>query len=138
MAGKTPWHLWIVALLMIVWNGFAAFDFTASYTHYEPYMAQVAAPVKDHLYALPRWTFAIWGLATWSGLVGSMMLLLRRADAVSLLGLSAAGAAALLVVAIRYPAPAGGTDPKFASLIVAVAVLLWLYASAMRKRGVLH
>jgi hypothetical protein len=64
------------------------------------------------------------------------LLLLRRASAVSLLALSLAGAAGMLLVALVYPAPGGSAG--FAAGIVAAAALLLIYAVTMRQRGVLR
>ena len=135
MTVRTPWHLWLVGVTAALWNGMAAVDFTATATQYEPYMENVAQAVKDHIYSLPAWTFAVWGIATWAGLAGSLLLLLHRGTAVPLLALSLAGAAGMLLVALAYPAPGGSTG--FAAGIVAVAALLLVYAVALRRRGVL-
>lgn len=135
MTVRTPWHLWAVGIVAVLWNGMAAVDFTATATQYEPYMESVAQAVKDHIYALPTWTFAVWGIATWAGLIGSLLLLLHRGAAVSLLALSLAGAAGMLLVALIYPAP--GDNAGFAAIIVAIAALLLVYAVAMRRRGIL-
>ena len=135
MTVRTPWHLWHVGVTAALWNGMAAVDFTATATQYEPYMENVAQAVKDHIYSLPAWTFAVWGIATWAGLAGSLLLLLHRGTAVPLLALSLAGAAGMLLVALIYPAPGGSAG--FAAGIVAVAALLLVYAVTMRRRGVL-
>ena len=136
MTVRTPWHLWVIGVIAVLWNGMAAVDFTATATQYEPYMESVAQAAKDHVYSLPTWTFAVWGLATWAGLIGGLMLLLRHASAVSLLALSLAGAAGMLLVALIYPAPGGSAG--FAAGIVVVAALLLGYANALRRHGVLR
>ena len=138
MTNRAPWHLWLVGLAATAWNGFAAIDFTATARQYEPYMVNVAAPLKDYIYSLPTWTFLVWGIATWSGLFGALALLSRRAAAVPLLTVSLAGAAGMLVVALLYPAPAGGSSPLFAALIMGVAALLLVYAGWLRLRRVLR
>ena len=35
---KTPWHLWLVGVLSLLWNGFGAFDFIQTTTRGEAYM----------------------------------------------------------------------------------------------------
>ena len=35
---KTPWHLWLVAGLALLWNGFGAFDSFMSLTQGDPYL----------------------------------------------------------------------------------------------------
>jgi hypothetical protein len=92
--------------------------------------------VKDHVYALPSWIIMVWGIATWAGLIGSLLLLLRRGTAVSMLVLSLAGAAGMLLFALVYPAP--GDNVGLAAMIVAIAGLLMLYAMALRRHGVLR
>ena len=136
MTLRAPWHLWVIGVVALLWNGMAAIDFSATALRIEPYLASVAQPVKDHIFALPVWTFAIWGIATWTGLIGSLLLLLRRGAAVPLLGVSLAGAAGMFIVALVYPAPGGNAG--FAAIIVVIAALLLAYSVAMRRRGVLR
>ena len=134
---EAPWHLWIVGVLTALWNTIGAFDFTATIARYEPYMAAFPAEAKEYWYSFPLWMFAIWGAAVWGGLLGSLLLLMRRKLAVALLGLSFACSVASMAISYVRPAPEGASDPVFALIIIAIAGALYFYAQHMNKKGVL-
>ena len=142
---KTPWHLWLVGVLSLLWNGFGAFDFIQTTTRGEAYMR--AAGFDDamvaYYQAMPGWMYVPWTLGVWGAVIGSVMLLLRRRWAVPAFGLSLLGALVSLIYGklIDPPPPA---PPELAAMswmpivILLIAVLLFGYAFNMRKRGVLR
>ncbi|WP_295242789.1 hypothetical protein [uncultured Brevundimonas sp.] len=142
---KTPWHLWLVGVLSLLWNGFGAFDFIQTTTRGEAYMR--AAGFDDAMVAyyeaMPGWMYVPWTLGVWGAVIGSVMLLLRRRWAVPAFGLSLLGALVSLIYGklIDPPPPA---PPELAAMswmpivILLIAVLLFGYAFNMRKRGVLR
>lgn len=142
---KTPWHLWLVGVLSLLWNGFGAFDFIQTTTRGEAYMR--AAGFDDAMVAyyeaIPAWMYVPWTLGVWGAVIGSVMLLLRRRWAVPAFGLSLLGALVSLIYGklIDPPPPA---PPELAAMswmpivILLIAVLLFGYAFNMRKRGVLR
>lgn len=142
---KTPWHLWLVGVLSLLWNGFGAFDFIQTTTRGEAYMR--AAGFDDAMVAyyeaMPGWMYAPWTLGVWGAVIGSVMLLLRLRWAVQAFGLSLLGALVSLIYGklIDPPPPA---PPELAAMswmpivILLIAVLLFGYAFNMRKRGVLR
>lgn len=142
---KTPWHLWLVGVLSLLWNGFGAFDFIQTTTRGEAYMR--AAGFDDAMVAyyeaMPGWMYLPWTLGVWGAVIGSVLLLLRRRWAVPAFGLSLLGALVSLIYGklIDPPPPA---PPELAAMswmpivILLIAVLLFGYAFNMRKRGVLR
>ncbi|WP_269219389.1 hypothetical protein [Brevundimonas vesicularis] len=142
---KTPWHLWLVGVLSLLWNGFGAFDFIQTTTRGEAYMR--AAGFDDAMVAyyeaMPGWMYVPWTLGVWGAVIGSVMLLLRLRWAVQAFGLSLLGALVSLIYGklIDPPPPA---PPEVAAMswmpivILLIAVLLFSYAFNMRKRGVLR
>ena len=142
---KTPWHLWLVGVLSLLWNGFGAFDFIQTTTRGEAYMR--AAGFDDAMVAyyeaMPGWMYLPWTLGVWGAVIGSVLLLLRRRWAVPAFGLSLLGALISLIYGklIDPPPPA---PPELAAMswmpiiILLIAVLLFGYAFNMRKRGVLR
>lgn len=142
---KTPWHLWLVGVLSLLWNGFGAFDFIQTTTRGEAYMR--AAGFDDAMVAyyeaMPGWMYVPWTLGVWGAVIGSVMLLLRRRWAVPAFGLSLLGALISLIYGklIDPPPPA---PPELAAMswmpivILLIAVLLFGYAFNMRQRGVLR
>ena len=142
---KTPWHLWLVGVLSLLWNGFGAFDFIQTTTRGEAYMR--AAGFDDAMVAyyeaMPGWMYLPWTLGVWGAVIGSVLLLLRRRWAVPAFGLSLLGALVSLIYGklIDPPPPA---PPELAAMswmpivILLIAILLFGYAFNMRKRGVLR
>jgi hypothetical protein len=85
---------------------------------------------------------AAWGVATWGGVFGSLLLLARKGLAVPFFLASFIG----MILTTIYDfgladglKVMGGVGPLiFSSIIFLVGILLWVYARAMRRRGVLR
>ena len=142
---KTPWHLWLVGVLSLLWNGFGAFDFVQTTTRGEAYMR--ASGFDDAMVAyyeaMPNWMYVPWILGVWGAVIGSVLLLLRRRWAVHAFGLSLLGALVSLIYG-KLIDPPPSAPPQMAAMswmpivILLIAVLLFGYAFNMRKRGVLR
>lgn len=141
---KTPWHLWLVGVLSLLWNGFGAFDFIQTTTRGEAYMRASGfdQPMIDYFLAMPNWMYVPWILGVWGAVIGSVLLLLRRRWAVPAFGLSLLGAVVSLIYGqVIDPPP---LSPEMAAMkimpfvIAAIALFLAWYAWAMAKRGVLR
>jgi hypothetical protein len=137
---RAPWHLWLVGILGLLWNSVGAFDYFMTQTRNETYMDRLTAEQLEVLNGFPAWLVASWALAVWGGVLGALLLLLRKRLAVPVLLVSLL---AMMVTAIHnFLSAAGmyetaGTGPGFVLLIFAIALGLWLYARAMSQRGVL-
>jgi len=139
---KTPWHLWIVGVLSLLWNMGGAFDFYMSETHNAAYLKNLTPAQLDYFNHFPLWAVATWGVATWGSVLGSLALLARRRLAVGIF--LTAIVAMILTTLYNYVLSDGlkvmgkGAAPLvFSAIIWVVAFLLWFYARAMRRRGVL-
>ena len=138
---KTPVHLWIVGILALLWNSVGAFDYLATELQLESYMSQFTAEQLDYFYAFPTWMVAAWAIAIWGSIFGSLSLLLQKAWAVWLFGVAIAG----MVVSSYYNFVMtngieimGTAGAIFTGVIWIIALLLFFYARAMEKRGVLR
>ncbi|MCB1106135.1 MAG: hypothetical protein KDK74_15520 [Cephaloticoccus sp.] len=138
---KTPWHLWVVGVLTLVWNAVGAFDFVMTQTQNEAYMKAFTPEQLEYFYSFPSWVVLCWGIATWGALIGSMLLLLRNrlAHPVFLVSFLA-----MVITTIHNFVLSDGLQVMggigvviFSAVIFVVALLLVIYAKAMRRRGVL-
>ena len=70
---KTPWHLWAVGVLSLLWNGFGAFDFVQTVARGEAYMPEAGFgdEMISYYNALPSWMYAPWVLGVWGAVIGS-------------------------------------------------------------------
>lgn len=135
---KAPWHLYLIGCAAVLWNALGLFGFLATLTQFPPYMNQFAEEARLYWTSLPLWTFAIWGIAVLSALIGSILLLRRRSAAVRVLALSVT--ATILSMAATYSRPAADADQNRVAgvFVIVVGLLLLNYAYHMAKRSVLR
>ena len=67
MNGRTPVHLWIVAVLATIWNAFGAFDYVMTQTRNEAYLANFTDPQRAYFESFPMWMEATWAFGVWGG-----------------------------------------------------------------------
>jgi hypothetical protein len=138
VAGKAPWHLWVVGVLSLLWNAAGAWTIMS---------AQSGAPMDmdaneiAYYAAQEPWFVAIVDVALIGATLAALALLLRSRWAAHLYALSIAA----IVVTGAYDIAQGTAlllhDRGWLVLecvTFGLAVLQWLYAWAMRKRGVLR
>lgn len=136
----TPWHLWAIGVLALLWNGMGAFDYVMTETRNEGYMSRFTPEQLEFFYGFPSWVVALWAIAVWGGVVAALFLLLRKRFAVEAFLVALV---AMVITAIRSYvfsdglAVTGGVALFFTVVIFLASLLLYLYARAMRKKGVL-
>ena len=140
-AARAPWHLWVVGILALLWNAMGAFDYLMTQTENEAYMGQFTPEQLEFFYGFPSWVVAFWAIAVWGGVLGAILLLLRRKLAV---GVLLASFLAMVVTSFHNYVLSNGVEVMggpgplvFSAAIFVVALLLYLYARAMKARGVL-
>lgn len=80
MTVKTPWHLWAVGAVALLWNAYGGYDYTMSMTQGATYMAAAGMTPDQIAYygTMPVWMTAVWAIGVWGGVLGSLLLLLRN------------------------------------------------------------
>ena len=137
---KTPIHLWIVGILAVLWNAMGAFDYIATQYRLESYMSQFTPEQLEYFYAFPVWMDAAWAIAVWASVLGSLTLLMRKAFAVWLFGISILGLAVSSIynfILSDGMAMMGSGGATFTAVIWIIALFLYFYARAMAARRVL-
>lgn len=139
---KTPWHLWVVGVVSLLWNSVGALDFVMTQTKNKAYMSGFTPAQLDFYYGFPAWVVAAWGIAVWGGVLASLLLLLRKRPAFHLFLASFIG---IILTNIRNFVFANGLEAMggrgalvFSAVIIVVGALLLAYAGSMCKRGVLR
>ena len=139
---RVPLHLWIIGVVALLWNAVGAYDYLMTQTRNEAYMSQFTPEQLDYFYGFPAWVVATWAIAVWGGVLGSILLLLRRRLAVPVFAVSLA---AMVITTIYNYALSGGHQVMggpgpllFSIAIFLVSVGLLFYARAMAARGVLR
>ncbi len=138
---RGPWHIWVIGIVALLWNAMGAFDFVMTQTNNEAYMSNFTAEQLDFFTGFPFWVVAVWAIAVWGGVIGTLLLLLRMKWAVPVF---LASFAAMVITAIHNYGFSNGVevmgDPFsliFTAVIFLITLALYLYARAMQKRGVL-
>ena len=137
---STPRHLWIVGILALLWNIMGAYDYLMTQTQNEAYMAKFTQEQLDYFYGFPTWAVAAWAIAVWGGVLGAVLLLLRKrlAAPVFLVSWIAMIISTINTIMSDGFAMMGGTGPMLFTLaIFVIAGLLWYYARTMAARDVL-
>ena len=96
---RAPWHLWVIGIVGLLWNGGGAYDYTMTQTRNMEYLTQAATNagvpldiMLDYYTTFPAWADAVWAMGVWGAVAGSILLLLRNRFAyhaflISILGL---------------------------------------------------
>jgi len=139
-ASGTPRHLWIVGIVALLWNLLGAMDYIMTEMKVETYMSQFTPEQLAFFYGLPAWVVAFWALAVWGGVLGAILLLMRKKVTVTVWIVSFL---CLVVTMIHNFGFAGGADIVggsglfFSAVVFVVALGLIIYARRMAGKGVL-
>ncbi len=138
---KAPWHVWVVGAVSLIWNSVGAMDFVMTQTKNKAYMSGFTPAQLDFYYGFPVWVVAAWGIAVWGGVLGSLLLLVRKRQAFHLF-LSSSVCMVLADIhnfsaANGLKLMGGAAALAFSAVIFVIGVLLLVYARTMRKRRVL-
>lgn len=138
---KTPWHLWVVGILALLWNAGGAFDFVMTATRNAKYMGQFTQVQLDYFYNFPDWVVFAWAVAVAGAVIGSVFLLLRSAAAqwmfwLSLVGILITFGQNYFLSGVPMVDVMGPLALVFSVVIVIVTVALGFYARWLAGRGV--
>lgn len=140
---KTPIHLWIIAVVSLLWNLMGLFDFIMSQFMTSDYMAMMSEQEAAYFTALPMWIVLVWAAGVLTSVAGSVLLLMRNALALQ----AFVGSLAFMIVnllhgfflaKINLIAVAGTVALAFSAVIFVVAVMLVIYAARMKANGTLR
>jgi hypothetical protein len=137
---KAPKHFWIISVVALLWNLMGAYDYLMTQTKNEAYMAKFTPEQLEFFYGFPLLVVSAWAIAVWGGVLGAVLLLLRKGMAVWVL---LASFLCMVVTTIHNFFIAdggevmGSTGMVFTIFIFAIALGLFLYARTMKSRGIL-
>ena len=136
-ARSTPWHLWVVAALTLLWNGAGAATIV---------MAQAGSRLdmdaREIAYyaGQPLWFVLVTNVATFAPIAGAVALLVKHRAAVWLFATSLAA----VVFSNAYDLAAGTSlalaDSGWRAVTITVSVIALLqvgYAWTLKRRGVI-
>lgn len=139
---KTPWHLWLVGVIGLLWNGFGATDFAMTVTMRDDWLRMMKMTDAQIAYmdSFPGWMYLVWFAGTWGAIIGAVLLLLRSRWAVHAFIVSLIGFLLSLVYSYLLSDASevmGGMEVMNVVILAGCLFFLW-YAWTMKKRGVLR
>ncbi len=140
MTVKTPWHLWAVGAVAVLWNSYGGYDYVMTQTNNAAYLAQFTAEQRAYFDSFPMWMEAVWAIGVWGAVAGSVLLLLRSKWAFQAFLASLVA----FVVSVVYGQMSGGsavmgtTGMVFSGLIFVLGLIFVMYSRMMTRKGVLR
>ena len=140
-ASDRPWHLWLIGILGGLWSSMGVISFMLTQTKVEAVMSRFPPQQRAYFESFPWWAVAFWAIGVFGGVIGRLLLLLRKRHAFHVLLASAIGAIVcnlgglFLLGGMEVMRETGGLG--FTVFPIIFAAFLAYYARAMSKKGVL-
>jgi len=144
----TPWHLWVVGLVTLLWHAGGAFDYTMTQLRNMEYLQTAAdganVPLEvllDYFTDWPVWADAAWAFGVWGAVAGSLLLLLRSRIALHAFYASVAGLVLTTVHTLTSDLPEALNSASiwvFSAIVVIVLLAVIFYSKRMIAAGVLR
>ena len=140
MTTRTPWHLWVVGAVALLWNGYGGYDYVMTQTNNAAYLAQFTAEQRAYFDSYPMWMEADWAIGVWGGVLGAVLLLLRSKWAFHAFLASLIAFAVSVVYGQMSEGAAlmGTTGVIFSAAIFLLGLAFVMYSRMMTRKGVLH
>jgi hypothetical protein len=135
---RTPWHLWLVGILALLWNGAAAIGVMMAQANKLP---DISPEEAAYYAAQPMWLVIATDVALLSAVAASILLLLRQRAAVWLFAVSIVAIFVTNIYDLAAPTSRilASRGALFMTIIIAgLAILQFVYAFAMKRRVVLR
>jgi hypothetical protein len=142
-AVKSPWHLWLVGLVAVLFNAIGVFDFVMSMAQGAKYQASAGMTPDQiaHYQQMPGWMTVVWAVGVFGAFLASILLLLRRQQAfgVFILSLAAFLVSLLYTYVLTNGGAVMGQQMAITSVVIAgLLVFFGGYSRFMTVRGVLR
>ena len=140
MTTSTPWHLWAVGGLALLWNGYGGYDYVMTQTNNAAYLAQFTPEQRAYFDSFPMWMEVVWAVGVWGAVLGSVLLLLRSKWAFHafLASLIAFAGSVIYGQTSGGAAVMGTTGMVFSAAIFLLGLGFVMYSRMMTRKGVLR
>jgi hypothetical protein len=140
---KTPWHIWVVGVIAVLFNAIGVFDFVMSLAQGAAYQTSAGMTPEQiaHYQQMPSWMMVVWAVGVFGAFLASILLLLRRKLAlpVFILSLAAFVVSLLYTYVLTNGGAVMGPQMAIASAVIAgLLVFFSWYSRLMTLRGVLR
>jgi hypothetical protein len=137
-----PWHLWVVGILGGLWSLIGVMSFVVTQMDLESVMGGFPPEQRAYFLSFPLWADGLWAIGVFAGVIGCILLLLRKRVAFQVLVISAIGAITsnlgglFLLGGMEVMGKTGGLG--FSAVPIVFGLFMATYAGAMTNKGVLR
>lgn len=140
---KTPWHLWLIGVIAVLFNSIGVFDFVMSMAQGATYLSSVGMKPDQiaHYMEMPAWMTLVWAVGVLGAFLASILLLLRNrlAGLVFVVSLAAFAVSLIYTYVLTNGGAIMGRQMAITSAVIATLLVLFAwYARSMAGRGVLR
>jgi hypothetical protein len=139
---RRPWHLWVVGIAGLLWSSMGVVSFILTQLNVEAVMSRFPPPQREYFESFPLWAVALWGIGVFGGVIGSLLLLLKKRRAFHVLLASALATIAFNLGGLFL---LGGMEVMretdglgFTAIPIVFTAFLAYYAHAMTAKGILR
>jgi hypothetical protein len=136
-----PWHLWLIGIIGGLWSSMGVVSFMLTQMKVEAVMSRFPPEQREYFESFPLWAVAFWGIGVFGGVIGCLLLLLKKRLAFPVLLASLIGAIVSnlgpLFLLGGLEVMRGTNALGFTAIPIGFAAFLAFYARAMSKKGVL-
>lgn len=131
---KPPVWFWIVSVIALLWNGMGVNNYLQQAYQTEAFTSQLTPELSAILDTRPAWATAFFAIAVFSGLLGSLLLLLRKKLASPLLLISFVSAMITQIWWFTTDGPSIA-DQVSGMIIPVIVILFALFLVWMARKG---
>ena len=136
---KAGWHLWLVGIIALLWNGYGCFDYIMTVTKNEAYLKDYPPEMLAYWFAMPWWMFGIWAVGVFGAFFGSVALLMKNKAAVVLFAAAfIASVISMYITVTAKDAPKMEGQEFFPWVIMGLGLAFFAYAYWQSRRGILR
>ncbi|MEO9463552.1 MAG: hypothetical protein ABJ242_12555 [Marinomonas sp.] len=134
---KTPWHLWVVGILTLLWNAVGGFSYTMTRLGKLQDLGMTPDQIA-YFDSYPIWANTFWALGVWGAIAGSLLLLLKSRHAVTAIIIATVGLIGTTVFQhILTETPEELKNAPLSIAIWATTLFMLWYAHRQKAAGVL-
>lgn len=137
-ARPVPAWFWVVAVLALLFMAFGCYAYLTDVTRTAEELAQMPVDERSLREATPWWIYAAYAVAVWVGLLGALLLLIRRRHAQVLLLISLIAVIVQFGGVLLVPELRDDTPPDAFTLPIIIVVItygIWHFSRYARKQG---
>ncbi|KAA3624908.1 MAG: hypothetical protein DWP94_02320 [Flavobacterium sp.] len=129
---------WIIAVLALLWNLMGVFQYLSTTLWADEIKEALPAEQVALMEALPSWYSYVFAVAVFAGVIGSLLLLLRKRLAVPVLGISLLAVLVQMgywLFATEVMEVVGMSSVVMPLVVIIIAIFLYFYGKGAAQKG---